>query len=120
MPAMIPGANIGNTGIGQNFARARLLLAKRAGYLPDQMQLAAGAQGATQQWQAVSKNLAKDSRSAGFSNPMMFLRQGAQQGRLQGRQMPNEAWGAGGPYANSQLFSGRVDPRMLLRYFMGA
>lgn len=66
-------------GIGDNFARARLLLAQRAGYLPRQ-QLPPSPQGASAQWHAYSKNLAGDARGAGYPNPMAFLRAGIMQG----------------------------------------
>jgi len=48
----------------------RLLLAQRAGYLP-QGQLPANAQGA---WHQASKNLKRDAMKAGQPNPMAFLR----------------------------------------------
>lgn len=119
MPTL-PGGMAGNVGLGSNFARARLLLAKRAGYLPDSMPLAQGPQGATEQWRSVSKNLAHNARQAGFANPMMFLRTGAQTGKLPTPQARGSG-PFGGPlaYSNSALAMTRVDPRMLLRFFLG-
>lgn len=117
----MPGAPIGNTGIGSNFARARLLLAKRSGYLPEGMGLATTPQGATDQWREVSKNLAANARSAGFQNPMQFLRAGAQaKGKLPSKIMPS-AGPQQGPlaYANSQQAMMRIDPRVLMRYLVG-
>jgi len=74
-----PGSiGLGKVGIGSNFAKARLILAKRAGYLPSDMQL--DPTNAPQQWKSASANLARDSRAAGFSNPLMYLRTGATQG----------------------------------------
>lgn len=72
-----PGMGItgSRVGIGDNFAKARLLLAKRAGYLPNDQQI--NQQNPQGQWKAISSNLAADSRKAGFPNPMAFLRQGA-------------------------------------------
>ena len=117
--AMLPGGMPGNTGIGSNFARARLLLAKRAGYLPDGMQLATDPQGATAQWRSVSKNLAQNARSAGFQNPMMFLRTGAQTGKLPSPQRPGPGpMGAPLAYATSAQAQTRVDPRLLMRFFL--
>lgn len=74
------GGNIaaGRVGIGANFAKSRLMLAKRAGYLPQNFQMQPDK--APDQWKAVSSNLARDSRAAGFTNPMQFLRQGATMG----------------------------------------
>lgn len=65
-------------GMGANFARSRLLLARRAGYLPKEFAIDPAA--ATEQWRMASRNLARDARSAGFQNPLMFLRQGATAG----------------------------------------
>jgi hypothetical protein len=68
----------GRVGIGANFAKSRLMLAKRAGYLPQNMTM--NPQEAPEQWKLASSNLARDARQAGFPNPMQFLRQGATQG----------------------------------------
>lgn len=68
----------GRVGIGANFAKSRLMLAKRAGYLPQGFQMRPDQ--APEQWKSVSSNLARDSRAAGFPNPMQFLRQGATMG----------------------------------------
>lgn len=68
----------GRVGIGANFAKSRLMLAKRAGYLPQHFQMQPNQ--APEQWKSVSSNLARDSKAAGFPNPMQFLRQGATQG----------------------------------------
>ncbi len=114
---------LGKSGIGDSFARTRLLLAKRAGYLPEGTQIAPGA-GASEQWRMASKNLAADARRAGSSNPLLWLRQGAQTGRLQ---RPGFKGIPGNPgqslvYANSQLAAQRTaappiggDPMLLLR-----
>jgi hypothetical protein len=116
----MPGAPVGNTGIGSNFARARLLLAKRSGYLPEGMGLATTPQGATEQWRSVSKNLAANARSAGFKSPMMFLRAGAQSGgKLPTRAIPGTPQSAPLAYANSQQAMMRIDPRALLQYLAG-
>ena len=120
MPLTMPGAPVGNTGIGSNFARARLLLAKRSGYLPEGMGLATTPQGATDQWREVSKNLSANARSAGFNNPMQFLRAGAQAGgKLPNRKMPAIPQGVPLAYANSQQAMMRIDPRVLMRYLVG-
>ena len=69
----------GRVGIGANFAKSRLMLAKRAGYLPQGMTMN-NPDEAPEQWKLASSNLARDARLAGFPNPMQFLRQGATQG----------------------------------------
>jgi hypothetical protein len=69
----------GRVGIGANFAKSRLMLAKRAGYLPQGMTMN-NPDEAPEQWKLASSNLARDARQAGFPNPMQFLRQGATQG----------------------------------------
>lgn len=104
---------LGKTGIGENFAKSRLLLAKRAGYIPADMQFSQNAGASSAMWRSVSKNLARDARSSGFQNPMMFLRAGAQAGgQLPGRKarmpvMPSL------PYSNSaQALIRSVNPMM--------
>lgn len=84
------GVGLGRSGIGENFAKSRLLLAKRAGYLPANTRLSQTEGGAADLWHMFSKNLSGDAKQAGFQNPMMFLRAGAQAGgKLPGRkQMP--------------------------------
>lgn len=72
------GIAAGRVGIGANFAKSRLMLAKRAGYLPQQFQMQPDR--APEQWKMASSNLARDAKAAGFPNPMQFLRQGATQG----------------------------------------
>lgn len=72
------GIAAGRVGIGANFAKSRLLLAKRAGYLPQGFQMQPDK--APEQWRSVSSNLARDARAAGFSNPMLYLRTGATRG----------------------------------------
>lgn len=72
------GIAAGRVGIGANFAKSRMLLAKRAGYLPQGYKMQPDQ--APEQWKSVSSNLARDARNAGFQNPMQFLRQGATQG----------------------------------------
>ena len=91
---------MGRTGIGDNFARARLLLAKRAGYLPQDFALLPGAGNASAQWRSASKNLAADARRAGAANPLQWLREGAAKGGLQ---RPNKRAVGTNPlaYANS-------------------
>lgn len=73
-------AGLGSTGIGDNFAKARLLLAQRAGYLPRTSRFDVSPQGASMQWHSLSKNLAGDSKQAGYPNPMAFLRAGLMAG----------------------------------------
>lgn len=68
----------GRVGIGANFAKSRLMLAKRAGYLPQHFQMQPNQ--APEQWKMASSNLSRDAKAAGFPNPMQFLRQGATQG----------------------------------------
>lgn len=117
---------LGRTGIGENFAKARLALAKRAGYLPTDMQTSADPGTAVQQWRSLSKNLAADSRRQGFANPMQFLRAGAQgqltppvRPRLNLFTSPVNSLA----YANSTLANmrtampavgGQTDPRLML------
>lgn len=72
------GIAAGRVGIGANFAKSRLMLAKRAGYLPQHFQMQPDK--APEQWKSASSNLARDARAAGFPNPMQFLRQGATMG----------------------------------------
>lgn len=108
---------LGRTGIGENFAKARLLLAKRAGYLPQGAQLSSDNGSASAMWHSVSKNLNRDAKGAGYNNPMMFLRAGAQAGgKTPGR--PNKRpmlTGGGLPYANSMLASQRVENPLMLQ-----
>lgn len=100
---------LGKSGIGDSFARTRLLLAKRAGYLPEGTQIAPGA-GATEQWRMASKNLAADARRAGSNNPLLWLRQGAQTGKLNrpGFKAPPVNPLQSLVYANSQLAATRT------------
>jgi hypothetical protein len=72
-------------GVGPNFARARLVLAQRAGYLPQNYRINSGPQ-AVEQWKAISKNLADQARTAGYTNSLQWLRQGAASGQLPGKQ----------------------------------
>ncbi len=60
---------------GQRFAKSRLLLAKRAGYLPEGPIMG----DPTQLWKKASSNLARDARSQG-ELPMQFLRNKIQGG----------------------------------------
>lgn len=102
------GGGVGGSrvGIGANFAKSRLMLAKRAGYLPQDFQMQPNA--APEQWRGVSSNLARDARAAGFSNPLQYLRIGATQG---GRIPKATAYRPGGnnnpaaslAYANSRI-----------------
>lgn len=82
-PPVNVGAGTALPRTGPSFARARLVLAQRAGYLPAQTPIASGSQ-AMQQWRQASTNLAARARGAGFSNPMQWLRQGAANGNLPG------------------------------------
>ena len=80
----MPPLNMGaGTGIGDNFAKTRLLLAKRAGYLPENFQLEQSQGGPSMQWRAASKNLAADARADGNPNPIAWLRNRAQQAAQQ-------------------------------------
>lgn len=72
------GIAAGRVGIGANFAKSRMMLAKRAGYLPQGYKMQPDQ--APEQWKSVSANLARDARSAGFQHPLQFLRQGATKG----------------------------------------
>jgi hypothetical protein len=72
------GIAAGRVGIGANFAKSRMMLAKRAGYLPQGYKMQPDQ--APEQWKSVSSNLARDARSAGFQHPLQYLRQGATQG----------------------------------------
>lgn len=75
----MPPMNMGSsTGIGDNFAKTRLLLAKRAGYLPENFNIMPGQGMASQQWRTASKNLAADARADGSANPIAWLRNKAQ------------------------------------------
>lgn len=78
MAGLSSGVGGSTVGIGENFAKARLLLAKRAGYMPQQQQI--DTENPSAQWKAVSSNLKHDAQQAGYGNPMQFLRQGATQG----------------------------------------
>ena len=98
--------------MGRNFARSRLLLARRAGYLPGNVPI--DPVNATEQWKAVSSNLARDARAAGFSNPLMFLRTGA----TTGGQLPKPTAMRPGamadptgslPYANSRMAAAGIN-----------
>lgn len=108
MPGMNdPGSiGLGRVGIGSNFAKARLILAKRAGYLPSETQI--DPTRAPQQWKSASANLARDSRAAGFSNPLMYLRTGAVAGGKIPRPTAMRPGGSSNPahslaYSASQL-----------------
>lgn len=68
-------------GVGDRYARARLLLAKRAGYLPEDFVIMPKGGQASQQWRAASKNLAADARRSGWDRPMLWLRESAAQGQ---------------------------------------
>jgi hypothetical protein len=89
--------------VGDNFARARLLLAKRAGYLPN-MPMLPGAGQASAMWRNVSKNLGANARGAGFTNPLQWLRAGA---------------AAGGNLPRLGNFSGIGRPRNLPQFASG-
>lgn len=110
---MAPYQGIGGsrTGIGANFARSRLLLARRAGYLPQDF--AINPQAAPEQWRMASRNLARDARGAGFQNPLMYLRQGATAGGRIPRPTAMRPGAAADPsaslaYVNSRLAQGGV------------
>lgn len=78
--AVNSGMGLGTSGIGDNFARARLALAKRSGYLPPDTPTPMDPGAASAQWHMASKNLAANARGAGYPNPMMFLRTGLYNG----------------------------------------
>jgi hypothetical protein len=86
---------------GPSFARARLVLAQRAGYIPASTQIASGP-GAMLQWRGASQNLSARARSAGYSNSMQWLRQGATTGQLPGASPMVQPGSPGG-----------IDPRFL-------
>lgn len=87
MPRPDPAPTKG-VGIGDRYARARLLLAKRAGYLPGNFVVMPKGGQASQQWRQVSKNLARDARSHGYGaqgmGPIQWLRDSASGGGLVG------------------------------------
>lgn len=94
------GIGRGRVGVGPNLSRARLLLAKRAGYLPADAPI--DPQMAPQIWAKVSRNLNRDARSAGFTNVMQWLREGAQAGgRLPKPRLGQPGGQAGDPLAYS-------------------
>ena len=70
---------------GDAYARARLLLAKRAGLLPPNAVISPGMGQATAMWRGISKNLAANARRAGYAQPLMWLREGAIRGSLPNR-----------------------------------
>src|SRR5688500_1038191 len=87
----------GKVGHGDRFARARLALARRAGYLGD-VQLPSGPGGASAMWRDTSRNLATNAREAGYANPLQWLRDlaAARAGAMTGTglQVPTEDIGA--------------------------
>lgn len=107
-----PGGYGPGIGYGPNLSRARLMLAKRAGYLPPGQQI--DPEQSPGLWARLSKNLSRDSRQAGFGNPLAWLRAGAQQGgRLPRRGMPPGQAGDPLAYAASRLaqrLGGRARP----------
>jgi hypothetical protein len=69
-------AGLGNTGIGDNFARTRLLLAKRAGYLPQNHQVPGAQQpgAATAQFHQLMKGLVTKAASTPYAGrPMQMM-----------------------------------------------
>jgi hypothetical protein len=100
------GIGGGNVGIGDRFAKSRLLLAKRSGLVGPGFQIAPRPGAASAQWRAASKNLSARAQRAGFANPMQFLRQGAQSGKL-----PQAS-----PYTQRATGSGMQDPLASYNY----
>lgn len=74
--------------IGDNLAKMRLLLAKRAGYLDQGARIPPRPGAATVMWKHASANLARDAREAGFLQPMMYLRTAAHMGSLPPKPQP--------------------------------
>lgn len=102
------GIAAGRVGIGADFAKSRLMLAKRAGYLPQNFRMQPNQ--APEQWKSVSSNLARDARAAGFQHPMQFLRQGA----TAGGNIPKPTRGRPGAMADPSMSLAYANSRMAM------